>query len=220
MVRAFFGDLAVIPQPVIYVVDDEEFMHDLTRRAVDSIELSVECFLSGREFLAAYDASRVGCLLTDLRMPDMTGQELLEALARRGALPPTIMISGHGDIAAAVRAMEVGAIGFLEKPCCMDVLRESIQKGIALAKRIHSDARQRATIHNRLATLTPEEQVTLQMIADGKPDKAIANKLDASIRTVQLRRASLMKKLQVSTRADLIRIASQEAVVITTAECQ
>lgn len=211
--------LAVVDQPVIYVVDDEAFMHELARRTIESIEVSVECFLSGREFLEAYDASRVGCLLTDLRMPDMTGQELLEALASRGALPPTIMISGHADIPAAVRAMEVGAIGFLEKPCCMQALRESIQKGIALAMRLHREAGQRANIKNRLATLTPGERITLQMIADGKPDKAIANKLDASIRTVQLRRASLMKKLQVSTRADLVRIASQHITVMASAEC-
>jgi FixJ family two-component response regulator len=115
--------------------------------------------------------------------------------------------------------MEVGAIGFLEKPCGMDVLRESIQKAIALAQKLHDEAAQDIAIRERLAQLTPEERVTMQWIAAGKPDKAIASRLDISVRTVQLRRASLMKKLRVTTRAELIRIAPRDTQVLAFTDC-
>jgi FixJ family two-component response regulator len=198
-------------EAIVYIVDDEFAMRDLVRRTVASIGLNAECFASGREFLNAYDASRVACLVTDLRLPDLTGQEILETLATRRAMLPTVVISGYGDIPSAVRAMEVGAITFLEKPCSLDRLQESIQVAITRAKWLHEQSHQARAIQDRLSTLNDEEHITMRMIAEGKPDKAIASRLDVSIRTVQLRRASLMNKLGVTTRAQLIRITPRDA---------
>jgi two-component system response regulator FixJ len=197
-------------RPIVYVIDDEPILHELARRTAESLELDVQCFASGQQFFDVYDASRIGCLVTDLRMPELTGQDILEILAAKRARLPTIMISGHGDIPAAVRAMEAGAIGFLEKPCSIESLREGIRKAIELARKVHREAAQTIVIRDQMALLTDQEQVTMQMIAGGKPDKAIASTLGVSIRTVQLRRASVMKKLRVKSRAELIRVAPSE----------
>lgn len=207
------------PRPVVYIVDDEPAIRELARCTVESMGLDVECFASGPQFLERYDATCVGCLVTDLTMPDLTGQELLEVLATRRPMIPAIMISGHGDIPAAVRAMEVGAIGFLEKPCCLDALRDAIWKAVELAKKRHQEVKAEVANRDRMAGLTEDERVTMQMIASGKPDKAIASELDISLRTVQYRRASLMQKLRVKTRAELIRIAPPDAPVLSSPAC-
>jgi FixJ family two-component response regulator len=194
-------------KPLVYAVDDEPVIQMWIRRTVEWLGYDVACFASGDEFLAAFDPARVCCLVTDLRMPNLTGQDVLEALRQRGASVPAIVLSGYGDIPAAVRAMSSGAIEFLEKPCGMDVLAQSVRKAIALAGELHQAAFEQMEINECLATLTPDEQVALEMIASGKPDKAIATRLDVSMRTIQFRRASLMKKLHAKTRADLIKMA-------------
>ncbi|HEY1599794.1 MAG TPA: response regulator [Pirellulales bacterium] len=198
-------------RPVVYVVDDDPVLREIACRTVESLALDVECFTSGRQFLDKFDPSRVSCLLTDLRMPDLTGQQLLEVLAARRSTIPAIMISGHGDIASAVRAMAVGAIAFLEKPCGLDTLRHTIRRAIELARKRHQAGASETAHRNRLAELTDEERATMQMIASGLPDKAIAAEQDVSLRTVQYRRASLFEKLQVKTRAELIRLVALDA---------
>jgi FixJ family two-component response regulator len=197
----------VDPRPVVYVVDDEQQVRDALRVSIELMGLDVECFATGQQFLDKVDASRVACLVTDLHIPDLTGQKILEALAARQVAIPAIMISGNGDIPAAVRAMGTGAINFLEKPYCLQSLRESIQKAIDAARRRREDAGREMAIRKRLESLSSEERAVLEMTAAGKPDKAIASQLDLSIRTIQLRRVSMMKKLHVRSRVDLIRLA-------------
>jgi len=124
-------------RPVVYIIEDEPALLELARRTVESMGLDVVCFASGTRFLDQYDPSRISCLVTDLKMPDLTGQQLLEVLAERRATIPAIMISGQGDIPAAVRAMAIGAIGFLENPSCLDTLRDTIRRAIELARRRH-----------------------------------------------------------------------------------
>ena len=127
-------------RPVVYVVEDNPALRNLTRCMVESLALDVECFDSGQQFLDEYDASRISCLVTDLKMPDLTGQQLLEVLAERRSMIPAIIISGQGDIPAAVRAMAIGAIAFLERPCNLDALRHTIRKAIELARKRHQGA--------------------------------------------------------------------------------
>ncbi|HEX4145728.1 MAG TPA: response regulator [Pirellulales bacterium] len=194
-------------RPVVYVVDDEPALRELARRIIESMALDVECFSSGQQFLEQYDPSRVSCLLTDLKMPDMSGQQLLEVMAERRSLIPAIMISGHGDIPAAVRAMAIGAIAFLEKPCSLDALRDTIRRAVEMARKRHQGAAAENAVKDRIAALTDDERTTMQRIASGIPDKAIASQLDVSLRTVQYRRASLFEKLGVKNRAELIRLA-------------
>ena len=198
-------------RPVVYIVDDEPTLRELVSRTVEQMGLDVGCFDSGQQFLDSHDPSRISCLVTDLKMPDMTGQQLLELLAERRSTIPAIMISGHGDIPAAVRAMAVGAIAFLEKPCGLETLCDTIRRAIELARRRHQGAKAEIASRDRLASLTDEERATMEMIASGMPDKAIATELDVSLRTVQNRRASLFEKLKVKTRAELIRLAPLDA---------
>jgi two-component system response regulator TtrR len=199
-------------RPVIYIVDDDAVVCDFTRRAIDAPEYELRCYAAGQEFLDDYDPTCVGCLVTDLHMPGMTGQQILEKLKERRAPLPAIMISGNGTIPAAVQALNFGAIEFLEKPCRVETLREAVRKAIPKAHELLRNAAEETARVEKLAQLTPEELATMQMIVDGKPDKAIAGRLDISIRTVQFRRASLMKKLGVKTRAALICLASSAVV--------
>jgi len=204
-------------RPVVYVVDDDLAVREVTRRAIEPMQFEVRCFASGQEFFDGYDAARLGCLVTDLHMPEMSGQRILETLDERRIGIPAIMISGDGDIPAAVRALNFGAIEFLEKPYPLELLREAVRKAVQLAEERRGKAVREAEFNERLATLTPDELSTMQMIVDGKPDKAIAARLDVSVRTVQFRRASLMKKLRVRTRVELIRVTSSAAEELTLA---
>ena len=123
------------PRPIVYVVDDEPTLRELVSRTVESMGLDVACFTSGTQFLDQFDPSRISCLVTDLKMPDLTGQQLLEILAERRSTIPAILVSGRGDIPAAVRAMAIGAIAFLERPGGMETLCDTIRRAIELARK-------------------------------------------------------------------------------------
>ena len=138
---------------------------------------------------------RAVCLLVDLKMPEVSGIELLERLAQRRWRIPAVMLSGYGDVPAAVRAMQCGALDFLEKPYSLDSLRQSIVRAINLDARMRDDNANRDKVVRAMETLTAEERRVLELTADGKPDKAIAARLNLSTRTIQLRRASLMRRI-------------------------
>src|SRR5262249_31295149 len=147
------------------------------------------------------------CLVLDLRMPQVSGLELIEMLSERHVTLPVIMISGHGNIPAAVSAMKAGAIDFLEKPYRGTALMESVYRAIELDGRNRQADAERSDLVGRYETLTPPEKEVLELTMAGKPDKAIALKLDLSLRTIQLRRASVMRKMNAHSRAELIRLA-------------
>lgn len=197
----------MLASPTVSVVDDDEQVRESLAALIQSMNLDVECYASGHEFLDRFDASLPGCVVLDLRMPQTSGLEVLDELSARNVEVPIIMISGHGDIPAAVSAMKSGAVDFLEKPYRGASLMESIRRAIELDAGRRSARADRQLLVDRYATLTDEEKEVLQLTAAGKPDKAIALKLDLSLRTIQLRRASLMRKLRVATRAELIRLA-------------
>jgi FixJ family two-component response regulator len=167
----------------------------------------VECYACPRQFLNAYSPDRPGCIVLDLRMPQFTGLQVLEELTRRRYHPPIIIISGHGDIPAAVSAMKLGAIDFLEKPYRGSALLEAVRRALELDARNRKCREDRETLVAHFRTLSDEERRVLALTAEGKPDKAIAVKLDLSLRTIQLRRASVMQKMQARSRAELIRLA-------------
>jgi FixJ family two-component response regulator len=193
--------------PVVTVIDDDEHVRESLAALVQSMNLDVDCYASGREFLENFDHSRPGCVVLDLRLPQMSGQEVLKELTARRMRVPVIMITGHGDIPAAVAAMKAGAFDFLEKPYRGAVLIESIRRAIAHDEHDLQAQSDRNDLLGRYETLTADEKDVLWLTAEGKPDKAIAQRLDLSLRTIQLRRASVMRKLQAESRARLIRLA-------------
>jgi FixJ family two-component response regulator len=193
--------------PMVSVVDDDDYVRESLAALVGSLELEVECYASPRQFLDSYSPDRPGCIVLDLRMPQLNGLEVLEELSRRRYHAPIIMISGHGDIPAAVSAMKAGAVDFLEKPYRGSTLLEAVRRALALDacnRKCHAD---RDTLAAHYRALSEEERSVLALTAEGKPDKAIAVKLDLSLRTIQLRRASVMRKMQAHSRAELIRLA-------------
>lgn len=173
------------------------------------MEIEVVCCASGSEFLRRYRPADAACLIVDLRMAEMSGLELLREMADRNIRLPAIMISGHGDIQAAVQAMKGGVIDFLEKPYRIDALRAAVLRAIHLHRQLHQEHSQQAEQRARYEQLSPEERRVLEMTLTGLPDKAIAARLQVCVRTVQLRRASLMKKLGARSRIELVRWSSK-----------
>ena len=193
--------------PVVTVVDDDDQVRESLATLLQSMNLSVECFASPREFLDTYSCDQPGCIVLDLRMPQLNGLEVIDELSRRRCRAPIIVISGHGDIPAAVSAMKAGAIDFLEKPYRGATLMEGVRRALEVDARHRKAESERRALLERYESLTPNEKNVLELTVSGKPDKAIALKLDLSLRTIQLRRASVMRKLNARSRADLIRLA-------------
>jgi FixJ family two-component response regulator len=193
--------------PTVTVVDDDEQVRESLAALIQSMNLQVECYATGQEFLDNYSRPRPGCVVLDLRMPQRSGLEVLDELSARRINVPVIMITGHGDIPAAVAAMKQGAVDFFEKPYRGAALMESVRRAIAVDERNCQAEVERNELVGRYEGLTPDEKDVLWLTAEGKPDKAIALKLDLSLRTIQLRRASVMRKLKASSRAALIRLA-------------
>ncbi len=193
-------------EPMVFVVDDDAAVRRALTLLLGSMGLQVEAHGSAREFLDAYDPGQPGCLLLDVRMPGMSGLELLELLAARTLYPPAILISAHGDVPMVVKAMRAGALSFLEKPCRDQELWDSIQE----AFRWDADNRRRVAsndkIERRLDQLSPGEIQVLRMVIAGKPNKAMADELDLSVRTIEVRRAKIMEKMQVESIAELVQM--------------
>jgi FixJ family two-component response regulator len=192
---------------MVSVVDDDDYVRESLAALLGSLELDVECYASPRQFLDNYSSDRPGCIVLDLRMPQLTGLEIIDELSRRRYHAPVIMISGHGDIPAAVSAMKAGAIDFLEKPYRGSALLDAVRRALEIDARNRKCHADRDTLVAHYRALSEEERSVLALTAEGKPDKAIAVKLDLSLRTIQLRRASVMRKMQVRSRAELIRLA-------------
>ncbi len=188
----------------VFVVDDDEASRDSVRCLVEPMGVAVELFASAEEFLDAYDPSRPGCLVTDLRMLGMSGLDLQEELSRRGIRIPTIVMSGYADVPVAERAMQQGALTLLEKPCRGMELWDAIQKALELDQKTHEENARRREIEDRLQTLTEQEQEILDSIVEGTPNKAIANTLDVSLRTVEARRKSIFQKTKTHSVAELV----------------
>ena len=193
--------------PTVSIVDDDQQVRESLAALIQSMNIDVECYASGREFLDKFTPARPGCVVLDLRMPQISGLDVIEELAARNFDVPVIMISGHGDIPAAVAAMKAGAIDFLEKPYRGTALMESIRRALARDVEQREARARRRELLDRYELLTSDEKQVLELTAAGKPDKAIALALDLSLRTIQLRRASVMRKMQVRSRAELIGLA-------------
>lgn len=199
--------VAIDNEPMVYLVDDDAAVRSGFSALFRSVGLPVTSFASGEALLEAVDEHSLGCLVVDVRMPGMSGLELQERLRDRGVGLPIILISAHGDVPMAVRAMKAGAIDFLEKPINEQVLLDRVQGCLRVARRTYDDAELVAATRARLEALTPREREVLDRLTRGESSKIIAAELDISPRTVDVHRAHIMDKLGVRSIAELVRVA-------------
>lgn len=190
----------------VFVVDDDQAVRDSLALLVQSVGLEVETFASARDFLDAYRPDRRGCLITDIRMPGMSGLELQEQLSADGYHIPVIVLTGFGDVPAAVRALKGGAVDFVEKPFNPQALLDLVQQAIVRDAEIREQAAHQARLTERMALLTPREQEVMELVVAGKANKVIAIDLSISERTVELHRARIMKKMRARSLAELMRM--------------
>ncbi|MES9817879.1 MAG: response regulator transcription factor [Candidatus Thiodiazotropha sp.] len=193
--------------PTVFVVDDDQAMRNSLKWLIESVSMQVETFESADAFIKSYYPGRSGCLLLDVRMPGMSGLELQEYLRANQIAIPVIIITGHGDVPMAVRAMKSGAVDFIEKPFNDELLLESIRYALALDVKQRDMQKQRAEIATRLARLTPREHEVMVMVTNGKANKEIASSLGVSAKTVEAHRARVMEKMQANSLAELVRMA-------------
>lgn len=194
-------------QCTIFIVDDDEAVRDSLRWLLEANGYQVKCYASAEAFLNSYDENKLCVLIVDVRMPGMSGLELQEALIERDANIPMVFITGHGDVPMAVSTMKKGAIDFLEKPFNEAELRTIVARMIDIAIEQHKKEQERRQHEEILARLTAREQQVLERIVAGRLNKQIAGDLDISIKTVEAHRANIMEKLEVTTVADLMKIA-------------
>lgn len=194
-------------KPLVHIVDDEEAIRKSAGFMLKTSGHAVETWASGVAFLKAARHARPGCVLLDVRMPEMDGLEVQQAMKDEGIDWPVVILTGHGDISIAVRAMKAGAVDFIEKPFEKATLVSAIDAGFARMDNAVRHASRAETAKVRIAALTARERDVLAGLAQGFPNKTIAYDLGISPRTVEIHRANLMTKLDVRSLSDALRIA-------------
>lgn len=198
----------MIPEPMVFVVDDDEAVRHFLRGLIVSVNLRVQAYASAQEFLEAYQQGSPGCLVLDIRMPGMSGLELQQELNARGIDLPIIVLTGHGSVQVAVHAMKAGAIDFIEKPFNNELLLDRIQKAVAKSVNAYQDRLKQDEILRRQNSLTPREHQVLDLVVAGESNKRIARRLQISDKTVEIHRANVMEKMQARSLADLVKMVS------------
>jgi FixJ family two-component response regulator len=194
--------------PIVFVVDDDGGMRKSLRILMESAGLQTRLFASAEELLEAQIADQHGCLVLDLRLPNMSGLQLLERLRAQRIDTPVIMLSGHGTIPTAVQGLKLGAVDFLEKPADPRLLVERVQQAIALDRTCRQKSQDLAHIHARFANLSEREREVLAALAKGKSSKMIAVEIGRSRKTVEFHRSRLLVKTGAENVADLVRMAT------------
>jgi two-component system, LuxR family, response regulator FixJ len=194
-------------EPIVHLIDDDEAIRSALSFLLEMNDLPARTYASALDFLEVAESLRSGCIVTDVRMPEMSGLELVRRLKERGVTLPVVVITGHGDVPLAVEAMRAGVIDFIEKPFDDEVLLRSIR--MALDAKAESDvhAQERQHFEQMLATLSGREKEVLQGVVAGKMNKVIAHELGISQRTVEVYRANVMSKTHANGLSELVRIA-------------
>jgi two-component system, LuxR family, response regulator FixJ len=192
---------------LIHLIDDEEALRRSVGFLLKTAGYTVTAWASGMAFLKEARHTEAGCVLLDVRMPDMDGLEVQRVMAERGIAMPIIILTGHADVSMAITAMKAGAIDFLEKPFEKAALIAAIDTAFQRMEGHDLSREQAAQAQLRVAALTPREQEVLAGLANGLPNKSIAFDLDISPRTVEVHRANLMTKLGVGSLSDALRLA-------------
>ena len=192
---------------VVYVIDDDEAVRDSLAFLLRANEIEVQTYESGTVFLAVAAELKTGCVVTDVRMPEISGIELLRKLKELKVFLPVIVITGHGDVPLAVEAMKFGAADFLEKPFDEDILLAAVRAALNRQDSEGKRQAERAAIDDRLAALSNREREVLEGLVAGRANKQIAFDLGISPRTVEIYRANLMTKMQAASLSELVRMA-------------
>lgn len=193
-------------EPTVFVVDDDQAVLRSVAGLLASQGYAVEAYDRPELFLQQVESQRAGCLVVDLKMPGVTGIELLQRLHAASAVRPTVVISGHAEISAVVQAMQLGAVNVLEKPFQPEDFLMSVQEALDADRSLRGTAARQSAAAARLGQLTDGEQRVLRGIARGLTIPEIAVELDCSPRTVDLRRASLTERLGLRTRQELLKL--------------
>jgi FixJ family two-component response regulator len=200
------GQGSIPGEPIVFVVDDDQAARESLSWLIGSVHLRVRSFASAAEFLAACSPGQSGCVIADVRMPGLSGLDLQAELRRRGIDLPVIVVTGHGDVPMAVRAMKAGAIDFVEKPFNDQVLIDLVQNAVKQSLAARRSEREKQGVRARLEQLTPRERQVLDMIAAGESNKGIAHALGISEKTVEAHRAHVMDKMQAKSFAELMKL--------------
>ena len=191
-------------EQTVFIVDDEGTLRDSLGFLLESIRLRTESFDSAEAFLVKYTPDRAGCLVLDVRMPGLSGLDLMEQLNRVGASIPIIFLSAHGDVPLTVRAMKGGAFDFLQKPCNNQDFLDRVRQALALDRSRRSERQRSDSYSTRLAALTLRERQILDRVVDGQSNKLIARELGISHKTVEAHRGRLMRKMDAASFAELL----------------
>jgi FixJ family two-component response regulator len=198
-----------LPDPVVFVVDDDASVREAIKRLIASVGLRVETFGSAGEFLASKRPEAPGCLVLDVRLPDLSGLEFQRDLAKADIQIPIIFITGHADVPMSVRAMKAGASEFLTKPFRGQELLDAIQEAIAKDRAAWSERGQMAELRARYESLTPREKEVLKLVVSGLLNKQIGAELGASELTIKTHRGRVMQKMGADSLAELVKMAER-----------
>jgi RNA polymerase sigma factor (sigma-70 family) len=192
----------------VFVVDDDASIRDALSLLISLKGLRASVYSSAEDFLSVYDPTWRGCLLTDLKMPGMSGIDLQALLQQRGVSLPVVVLTAHGDVSTTRAALKNGAVDFLEKPVDDEVLLDVLRNAIRIDEERHRASTENAQTAARLARLTSRERDVLELLAQGLQHREIAERLAISPRTVEVYKARMMEKLQCRTLADVVRIGT------------
>lgn len=194
-------------QPTIFIVDDDEQVRNALSLLMESVGLNVEKYPTAQAYLDTFDSSKAGCLILDVRMPGMSGLDLQARLTAEKIHPPIIIITGHGDVPMAVKAVSAGAIDFIEKPFNNQSMLDSVHRAIELDAVHRGESSRLEDIEEHFNSLTPREKEVLLSVIEGKRNKVIAFDLNISQSTVEAHRSKVMDKMAASSLSNLMRMA-------------
>jgi FixJ family two-component response regulator len=194
---------------VVFVVDDDPIVCTSMKRLIHILGLEVQTFSSAKDFLRAKRPDGPGCLVLDVRMPDLSGLDLQRELAEANVDLPIVFVTGHADVPMSVRAMKAGAVEFLTKPFREQDLLEAIQHGIVQHRAAREQRAAVGELQERVNSLTPREREVFPLVVSGLLNKQIADQLGASEKTIKIHRAQLMRKMRAESLADLVRMSER-----------
>ena len=197
----------MVGEPTLFVVDDDALVRESILESARSEGLAGQGFASAEEFLAAFDPARAGCLILDLRLPGMSGLALLQNLRTIAAALPVIVVTGFGNVPSAVQAMKEGAVDFLEKPINLEDLMRAVHEAIHTDQQKRKQQNLAESAGQKIAALSEDERKVYRLLLAGQPNKQIAATLGIGLRTVELRRATLLKKMDAASLPELVRLA-------------
>jgi two-component system, LuxR family, response regulator FixJ len=201
------------PELIVYVIDDDDAVRHSLEFLLKTAGIEVRGFESAKAFLEMLPRIKTGCIITDVRMPEITGIDLLRRVKESGLDIPVIVITGHGEISLAVEAMKIGAVDFLEKPFDDDLLLASVRSALNKEANTAKHKAEVADLHDKLASLSNRERQVLEGLVFGKANKVIAFDLGISPRTVEIYRANLMTKMAANSLSDLVRMAMTAGIL-------